>query len=637
MTDTNDKRDADFNEAALEGLTILKEGFEQSWAIVVGINDYGGEHPTLANAVNDAREIARILEEDYAFDYVIYLDEEHTPPTRENILSWLLDRLSNNIPPLDEDPTVQVGPNDRVIFFFAGHGFTRHSADGTIQQGFLIPQDATKGRISDYIDMSELHEACKWIPAKHILLILDCCFSGVAALGTRSEPGLSPPNLTTPYLRRITERKAWQIMTAGDKDDKAADSGTRPGHSAFTSALLDGLEGRADHNGDKLITASDLANYVRVEVTNQTAGGNREGQSPFFNYLSGGGQGDFVFVRKGDTPILHPPNVIEAEVKPLMQQYPWLWGVLVGLILIVLLSGGLTYQTIIIPSRKTATAQQEVINRLESAAISLQTAEARVQSTAKAGASEPEKQAAQAEVEETQKESTAVVSELNEALAMAGLPTSTPVPTATSTPLPPTDTVTPEPPTNTPTPSPTQTFTSQPPLTTTATSTPSIRLIEDFDDTSFVVHQFSQNSRKDVNVSEGMLTFDFVIDDSQAPYVGLEWRQERDDWSSFSEICVCMNADLSTGLGVSIQVGESDNFKAHHSLILPEPDPDSARQCLLQNDLTSYCADFDGNWTEKQRLGDLKTVGYYGIFIDAWSVNPHRGHGTLDLYGVYLR
>lgn len=242
MKDTNDKRDADFNKAALEGLTILKEGFERSWAIVVGINDYGGEHPTLANAVNDAREMGRILAEDYGFDPVIFLDKEHTPPTRENILSWLLDRLSNNIPPLDDDPTVQVGSNDRVIFFFAGHGFTRYSTDGTVQQGFLIPQDAKKGHITDYIDMSDLHDACNWISAKHILIILDCCFSGVAALGSRSEPGLSPQNLTPPYLRRITERKAWQIITAGDKDDKAADSGTRLGHSAFTSALLDGLE-----------------------------------------------------------------------------------------------------------------------------------------------------------------------------------------------------------------------------------------------------------------------------------------------------------------------------------------------------------------------------------------------------------
>lgn len=472
MNGTNETRDAGFDEAAIEALSILKEGFERSWAIVIGINDYGGKHATLANAVNDAREVARVLTDVYGFDPVITLYNEQA--SQEAILAWLLDRLSNNVPPLDDNPDIQVGPNDRVIFFFAGHGATRLSATGTIQQGFLIPQDAKKGLFADYIDMSTLHNACNYINAKHILFVLDCCFSGVAALGTRSEPGLSPQTVTAPYLRRITERKAWQILTAGDKDDKAADSGTRLGNSAFTGVLIDGLEGLADHNKDKLITASDLANYVRVEVINQTAKGDREGQAPFFNYLSGGGQGDFVFVRKGDTPIIRPTSMVNIKVQPLLEQYPWLlWVVvivlisLVGLAWFAFINGGLREDQINAMSTQMSQAQTEIF-KLNQEKI---TATANSQMTATAVADKaPATQtavavAASATNADLEKRGTSVVA-TSQAVAQIqvglGVPTSTPTgtpepPTATpvptdtpsSTPIPPTSTFSPPPPTAT--------------------------------------------------------------------------------------------------------------------------------------------------------------------------------------------
>ena len=108
---------------------------------------------------------------------------------------------------------------------------------------------------------------------------------------------MAPPTaLTDVYLQQITERPAWQVLTAGSSDELAADSGSRPGHSAFTSALLAGLEGLADQNRDGIITASELASYVMPVVSRETATARGQGQTPFFSYLAGSGQGDFVFL-----------------------------------------------------------------------------------------------------------------------------------------------------------------------------------------------------------------------------------------------------------------------------------------------------------------------------------------------------
>ena len=129
-----------------------------------------------------------------------------------------------------------------------------------------------------------------------MLFILDCCFSGVAATTARATPAwLASESIGDSYLRRITGKKAWQVLTAGDSDDLAADSGFRPGHSAFTGVLLEGLGGNADLNKDGLITAGELAAYIKPLVTRETSLHGGKGQTPFFNYLVGSDQGDFVF------------------------------------------------------------------------------------------------------------------------------------------------------------------------------------------------------------------------------------------------------------------------------------------------------------------------------------------------------
>lgn len=288
--------------------------YDKSWALVVGINDYDGRHPTLSNARNDAGAVAKLLRADYDFDEVFTLfDDEATYAT---LMEWLRDRLA-----------AKVGPDDRVVVFFAGHGTTRESIQGE-KRGYLVPYDAAEGKFSNYVDMSEVRDACGWIQAKHIFIILDCCFSGIAAISARSTPATHVEPFTDSYLSRITERSCWQVLCAGASDELAADSGDRPGHSAFTGALLSGLEGQADQNGDGIITATELAGYVKPEVSRSTAQGRSSGQTPFFNYLAGSDQGDFVFLRPDREVKIEPADSLSHPLRNIIQRPVWMMAAL---------------------------------------------------------------------------------------------------------------------------------------------------------------------------------------------------------------------------------------------------------------------------------------------------------------------
>ena len=253
--------------------------YSKSWAVVIGINTYADRrHTRLANAGNDARAMGEMLRQ-RGFENVHTLYDGQA--TRSAIMAWLRNEL----------PT-RTAPNDRVVFFFAGHGVTQPGPNDR-KRGYLIPYDVSN--FADYIDMEELRQSCSVIRAKHILVLLDCCFSGVAAVTVRSTLSETAPLMDDVYLARITQRRAWQVLTASDGDELAADSSTQPGHSAFTSALLAGLAGAADHDHDGLITATDLASYVRPRVVRESAAIGWKSQMPFFNYLLGSDLGDFVF------------------------------------------------------------------------------------------------------------------------------------------------------------------------------------------------------------------------------------------------------------------------------------------------------------------------------------------------------
>lgn len=235
--------------------------YDESWALIVGINDYS-EWPALRYAVNDATSVSAVLRESFGFpdeNVITLIDGE---ATRDRIVEALGETLA--------DPS-RVGRDDRVFVFFAGHGTTRELPSGG-ELGYIVPADAG---LDNYqvrsISMSQLQDFSELIPAKHVDFVMDSCYSGIALTrGGRSDP----------YFEEITRRTARQILTAGGADQAVADGGPG-GHSIFTWTLLQGLQGLADLDGNGLLTATELGAFTAPIVSKFSS------QTPAFGNLEG--------------------------------------------------------------------------------------------------------------------------------------------------------------------------------------------------------------------------------------------------------------------------------------------------------------------------------------------------------------
>jgi tetratricopeptide (TPR) repeat protein len=112
---------------------------------------------------------------------------------------------------------------------------------------------------------------------------MDSCYSGLAL--TRGAGAFAGDQT---YLDEITRRAARQILTAGGAEQQVADDGP-DGHSVFTWALLQGLQGAADLDRNGVITASELGAYVSPIVSSFSR------QTPAVGNLVGSEGGEFIF------------------------------------------------------------------------------------------------------------------------------------------------------------------------------------------------------------------------------------------------------------------------------------------------------------------------------------------------------
>lgn len=247
--------------------------YHESWAVIIGINDYQ-QWPKLRYCVNDANAIERVLTTKFGFKKENIRKLIDGEATRQRILAILGDEFAN---------ANQVQREDRVFFFFAGHGATRTLADNR-EIGFIIPVDADRSNYySTAISMNSLRDACDLIAAKHIYFVMDSCYSGLAL--TRGAGVFSQDRS---YLEEISRRVSRQILTAGGAEQQVADDGP-DGHSVFTWAVLEGLSGQADLDGNGFITASELGAYVSPIVSKFSK------QTPAVGNLVGSEGGEFVF------------------------------------------------------------------------------------------------------------------------------------------------------------------------------------------------------------------------------------------------------------------------------------------------------------------------------------------------------
>ena len=266
-----------------------KTVYTNSHAIIIGVGRYANltKDRWLEYSERDALALREMLIGHYGFlpeNVITLVNEKATKKSIEEALTALADGK-------------QIGKDDRVLFYFSGHGQTVKSPNGG-DMGFLIPHDA-KVNLEDPADTDAYVRTCVkmdsiWgfmtnCPAKHALLLADACYGGLLAK-SRALTERPNPAVIAGYL----SRPALQVLTAGSKDEEAFED-PKLGHGVFTFKLLEELRARAS-SADQVFLASEIGSSLKVSVGNLTAGK----QTPQFgNY--GNTEGEFLFVSTDPT------------------------------------------------------------------------------------------------------------------------------------------------------------------------------------------------------------------------------------------------------------------------------------------------------------------------------------------------
>ena len=266
------------------------EFYENSWALIIGIDKYQNVQK-LNYAVDDAESIKETLIDFFDFpveNISILINEDATKP---NILKSFSEITKNAM------------VNDRVLVFFAGHGETMDLPGGG-EKGYLLPVEGNPEELYlSSIPMDELKEIAIMSQAKHMLYLVDACYGGIAAVGSR---GLEPAK-TPDFIKKVTKFQSRQVITAGGRGEKVIEK-SEWGHSAFTLNLLHGLkDGAADYNADGYITANELGMFLSDKVS--TDSDNQ--QTPQYGRMTSQ-EGEFIFVYSENT-VINQNSKIESQ------------------------------------------------------------------------------------------------------------------------------------------------------------------------------------------------------------------------------------------------------------------------------------------------------------------------------------
>ena len=144
-----------------------------------------------------------------------------------------------------------------VYIFFAGHGLA--SADGS--KTYLLPADGDRDLLDETsILRDDLIASAKG--AKTITMFLDTCYSG----GTRTNEVLladARPIAIVPDMKALPSNVTVLAATSGAQLSSTYEAAQQ---GLFSYWLMKGLEGDADANKDKKITAGELHEYVAKQV-----------------------------------------------------------------------------------------------------------------------------------------------------------------------------------------------------------------------------------------------------------------------------------------------------------------------------------------------------------------------------------
>ena len=236
------------------------------YALVIGNNDYNNrEWDDLESPINDVTAVAAILKKKYKF----------TIPNKFILKNATKKEIEDAFYDLNDILT----EDDYLLIYYSGHGMRGTNVQ---RAAYWVPSDGKGKCCRNWINTTVITDMIGEFKAKHVLLMVDSCYSGLTkgADENLTDDGQKKNTLT---LKKWMNRKARLYISSGG-NEPVLDKGEGK-HSYFAKKFIELLETNEDH-----ITSWELFGEIEEYVQNNAS------QIPNYKVIKGTGHNHSRFV-----------------------------------------------------------------------------------------------------------------------------------------------------------------------------------------------------------------------------------------------------------------------------------------------------------------------------------------------------
>lgn len=238
---------------------MTSHSFTNAHALIIGIANYAHARKLSEAVIRDAQDLAALLQSPArcGFDPRKVQLLLEGAATREAIVA-ALDQLAG-----------KASDEDMVCIYFSGHGWRASDND----ESYLLPVDGRRDALeTSAIAAALLSECLNRIKVRRLLVLLDACHAGGAgtikdAYGSDEEER----TMSEPALELLAQGSGRAIIASSKVNETSL---ILPGarNSAFTTVLLNGLDGAADFQGSGIVKLFGLYEYIAEKLPDLTNG-----------------------------------------------------------------------------------------------------------------------------------------------------------------------------------------------------------------------------------------------------------------------------------------------------------------------------------------------------------------------------
>jgi uncharacterized caspase-like protein len=134
---------------------------------------------------------------------------------------------------------------------------------------YILPHNADpRDLYASAMPMSEIARIFQRISSERLVFIGDTCYSGASG-GRTILAGGTRAVVSGAFWERLSQGKGGVILAASDANEVSFEKDELH-HGVFSYYLLEGLRGKADLDGDGMITVDEIYRYVSDKVPQAT-------------------------------------------------------------------------------------------------------------------------------------------------------------------------------------------------------------------------------------------------------------------------------------------------------------------------------------------------------------------------------